>query len=404
MLLNSTNYALTEHGSYELFYPRAEMQQGESIEGYLKNVDLYNALQDCEEVVLSFYWKPIGDSFLALVLGEAVYRYVTMIRPDNMPTFIINNSFETLIQHLPFASKAVFVENSVAYFKEKHAQGEKIALITDDDPFEIEPTKPVHNSEEFKHPRFYELNTDGSLKVNYASRPSRYFLTLERQLGTVLPGNPNNALPFFIMNHNPILRDKVISEFGFDPDDEKERILIISQTSMVEKKFGCTRFLDVAEAILPLMNNPQILFMANSKEESPEEWLGVLNRKLKLGETMKFIDSRDFELLAYIFARCRLAVGNDTGFSHLASMSRISSELPPIPVIIIYSRHDYRKWTTGHENVIPITTSLAEYLADNDMSVAENNINAPLDWGIKEYAYSIPIEIVINTIKERILK
>lgn len=364
------------------------MRAGQQIIGFKTNKNLIHGLLNCDKVLFSMYWKPLGDSFLFLSAIEACIEYLKLVRSNKMPELLIDDKFSSLIKHVPVLQSAKIIENGICWFKDEIKKGSKVVLITDDDPFKKSEKYPTFNSEDYQYPKFYETLGNGR-KIDFASRPARYFLTFEREVGIKLLSNPNQSLPDFVMPKNKGLQKLCLEKFGFNPDDEnKEFFTIVSVAGMVQKKFGLLRYTKLAEKLLKNKPDGLALILANSKEESPNEWLKFEEKVSKSRARIKTINSDDFELLTYIFARCKFVLGNDTGFSHLAAMSRISPSKRQVPTFVIYSRHDYRKWATGKENVCPVTTRLSRYLSDNNLSISRDKIDVT-KWGIKEWAYSI---------------
>lgn len=399
MLTNKT-YIKTASSAVSLFYPRRLMKSGTNIQGFKINRLLVEGLNNCEYVVVKLYWNPIGDSLLFLSVVQACYDYLRLNRVVQ-PKWVIDDGYSSFIKHVPILSKAIVVKDSLNWFKNEFLSGKKAVLLTDDDPFSTQPAPPIFNSEEYTYPKFVEQISNVSMK-EYSSRPARYFLTFEREVGTVLITEPNESLPDFIMSYSPSSRKKCIRQFSFDPDNKNLNFIgIISQSKLVEKRFGSLRFLKVAENLAEKHKNCRILLLANPNEESPLEWIKI-KEIIKNNKNIKLISAKDFELLAYILARCRLTIGNDTGFSHLAAMSKTSKKAEGVPVFIIYSRHDYGKWSTGKNNVHPITTLLSEYLRKNNMSISRDKIDM-MNWGLKEWAYSISISSVVKTVEREIV-
>ncbi len=375
------------------------MQSGELISGFQVNRKLIDGLTKAEVVFFSMFWKPIGDSFLFLSVLTACLEYLQLTRLNNMPKIIIDDTFSNLIRHLNILTEYEFISHAVDWFKQSVRENKNVVLITDDDPFTMGESPAVFNTEEYVYPKFHEKLVDGDI-IDYPSRPARYFLTFEREVGIRLKSDPNLSLPDFIMNDDITLTQKCINDFGIDLDTPGLTFLgVINQTSMVEKKFGGLRYLEVIDKLYELNKNIAVLFLANTKEESPSEWLAVLEKIKKSPYKVYLIDSRDFELLAYMFARCKLVLGNDTGFSHLAAMCKRSLLAPNVPCVITYSRHDYGKWSTGKENVYPVVTELSQYLKDSNSSISRDKIDVT-NWGLKEWAYSISEDAVFNRIKK----
>lgn len=398
MLTNKT-YIKTASSVVSLFYPRCSLKSGANIKGFRTNKALIKGLNNCDFVVVKLYWKPIGDSLLFLSVIQACYDYLRLAR-STQPKWVIDSKFASLIRHIPILSKAIVVEDSLDWFKNQFTKGKKVALITDDDPFTMKPTPPIFNSEEYVYPKFIEQ--EGNLIAKeHPSRPARYFLTFEREVGKVLLTEPNLSLPDFIMGYSRSLKKKCIDQFGFDPDSPDLNFIgIVSQANLVEKRFGSVRFLKLAEKLTKKDKKTLILLLANPDEESPSEWIKV-KEIMQRNKNIRLLKAEDFELLAYIFARCKLVVGNDTGFSHLAAMSKKSLKANNVPVFIIYSRHDYGKWSTGKNNVHPITTKLSEYLKENNMSISRDKIDVA-KWGLEEWAYSVSVSKVAKVINKEI--
>lgn len=395
--LTNKTYIKTATASVPLFYPRSQMLPGTKIKGFKTNKRLIDGLASCESVVFSMYWKPVGDSLLFLSVVQACHEYLKLIRDNQIPELLVDDQFSSLVKHIPILSSCKSIKNGVSWFKETVRRGKKVTLVTDDDPFKMPEKPPVFNTEEYVYPKFYEILNGGQVK-EYPSRPARYFLTFEREVGVMLKSDPNCSLPDFIMSSDDKLRRKCVRNFKFNPDENRMRfIAIVSQAGMAEKKFGSLRYLNITDKIIRDDKKDIVLFLANSKEESPSEWLQVLGRAKSRKYKVRFINTDDFELLAYIFARCRLVVGNDTGFSHLAAMSKKSPIASNVPCIVTYSRHDYGKWSTGKENVYPIATELSEYLRENNISISRDKIDVS-KWGMKEWACSIPEEAVVKKI------
>lgn len=397
-IISEKQFVSTATASVKLFYPRSIMVPGQKIAGFKTNKSLISGLTSCEQVIISMYWKPIGDSLLFLSVVQACYDYLKIIRPRRMPKFILDDKFASLVKHIRFLKGAKIVKCGVDVFRGEIANGRKVVLITDDDPFKRNKDVPVFNSEEYLYPKFYD-DSLGKI-VEFTSRPARYYLTFERQVGKILYSNPEESLPDIIMHKDNILRNKCLTKYKFDPDDINiSYIGIVGQASMVEKKFGLTRFLNVVKKLNINQTKTKVLFLANSKEESPGDWLKMKKTAEKMPCEIIFIDATDFELLAYIFARCHLVIGNDTGFSHLAAMCRKSNTSPRVSCIIIYSRHDWGKWRTGKDNVYPIVSELSEYLRKYNTSISRDKINLN-QWGLKEWAYSVSEKNVVKLAKK----
>lgn len=390
--LTYKKYITTETACVELYYDRPQMKYGEAITGYEINETLKKGLLECEEVVFSMYWKPLGDSFLFLSVIQATHEFLLITRPNNLPKYILDSTFSNLLRHIDILESAEIVNNAIDYFKDKHNSGTKAALVTDDDPFTLENYPVIFNSENYIYPKF--INKKHS--IEYISRPARYFLTFERELGVRLKSDPNDSLPVFNLKYDKKTEEKIENKYKIKVSDNIDSIAIISQAGEIEKRYGTLKFLKLYKTLKQKLKLSKCFLIANWKEESPEEWFKV-KKLLATNPDIILIDTENFEILSYIFSRCRFVIGNDTGFSHLAAMSKnlTNNQLPK--VIILYSRHDFGKWSTGKSNVIPIATKLAKYLTKNNMSLRRDKIDEKIK-GKNEWVFSINEKIIIKNI------
>ncbi len=376
----------------ELFYDRPQMRYGDIITGYEVNETLKKGLLKCEEIVFSMYWKPLGDSFLFLSLIQATHEFLLITRPNNLPNYILDSKFSNLLRHIDILESAEIVNNAIEYFKNKHNSETKVVLVTDDDPFTLDHDPAIFNSENYIYPKF----TNKKYNIEYTSRPARYFLTFEREVGVRLNSHPNDSLPIFDLKFDKKIEEKIENKYNIKISDDINAIAIISQAGEIEKRYGTLKFLNLYKTLKSKQKQIRCFLIANWKEESPEEWFKV-KKILATHPDIILIDTENFEILSYIFSRCKFVIGNDTGFSHLAAMSRnlTTSQMPK--VFILYSRHDFGKWSTGKSNVIPIATKLAKHLTKNNMSLRRDKIDEKIR-GKNEWVFSINEKTIIKNI------
>ena len=385
-----------EKAIIEIPYNRDSLSIGDSLNISPQKRNISKYLKEVDEIVISLYWKPLGDSFLFLSVAQAAYDYLCALKRQHKVIFVLDSKFSDLLKRIPFLREAKVVSSGIDYFKNEYRQNKKIFLITDVDPFGVDEDVPIFNSEEYKYPRFITAKMNNEQGKIYSSRPSRYYLTFEREVGLKLR-DPNNSIPFFILDKNKILEQEIKKSYKLDFKREIF-ITLINQTSKVEKKFGLLKFLKIAKYSFKNNLVDKVIFLINPNEESPEVWIKFLKEIKKYSDKIILYpyESDNFIELAYILCRSKLVMGNDTGFSHLASMCKPDINQGNPPVYIIYSKHDYTKWTTGYST--PISTKLADYLAKNNMSVRREKINQEI-WGEEAFAYSIPIKKVLRETK-----
>lgn len=382
------NKNVDEKDILELVYSRTKLNPGDEISGIQHQRKIKGFLDNAEEIVISMYWKPLGDSFLFLSVVQAVYDYKVKLRKEKV-NFVLDKKFSDLIKKIKFLKDAKVVESGLEYFKENFKSGKKIFLVTDDDPFWENKEVSVFNSEEYKYPRYVISEED----IVYSSRPSRYYLTFEMELGVRL-FDPNQSLPFFLLQKQKRLEKQVLSNYRINFKKDQIAVLI-NQTSKVEKKFGLLKYLDIAKRFLEKEDCGKVVFFVNPHEESPSIWLRFKDEIRSFSDQIILYpyDSDDFVEMAYLLARAKFVLGNDTGFSHLAAMSKKNEKSDITPTYIIYSKHDFTKWTTGYSTAI--ITKLAKFLAENNLSVRREKINQE-EWDDEAFAYSISVDEVVK--------
>lgn len=390
--MKDNNLFQNETAEVQLPYDRVNMKPGTTITGFKPHRKINKFLDKADEIIFSMYWKPLGDSFLFLSLVRAVDDYYEISRPADKPKYVLDKKFSDLMLKVPLLSNAKVVKSGISYFKSSLRKGKQVFLVTDDDPFWENKNVPIFNSEEYKYPRYYEIINSDTIK--YASRPARYYLTFERECSMILRSNPNYAIPRFAFSVDVA----ILAKYNIDYKND-EYITLISMSSKVEKKLGLLKYLKLAERYLALGKRHKVMFLVKPNEESPSVWLKFLSEINKLGSRVVLFptEQNDFVELSSVLANARYVVSDDTGFGHLAAMSSIIGKNSPT-VYIIYSKHDYTKWTTGTDNVIPIPTKLAMYLAKNNMSVKRDNIDQA-KWGMNAYACSIDVDTIIRKIE-----
>jgi ADP-heptose:LPS heptosyltransferase len=167
---------------------------------------------------------------------------------------------------------------------------------------------------------------------------------------------------------------------------------LIATTSLPEKKqFGVSRFLQVATALQHRWREYHVhivLVLSPSMVELDE---GPSTDTILSGckdSPVTICCNGRLEELGYLFARTTLAIGNDTGLTHLAGLSQMPPPNSPPQVIQLYSRHDYTRWTTGRRNVHPLFTAFSRHLRDNDLATITDRVNDE-QWGPSARATAI---------------
>jgi ADP-heptose:LPS heptosyltransferase len=394
----NSNYIKTASCSVNLLYSRSEMPQGEHIlTDYQPNLKLINALQATDELYIYLYLKPLGDSLLFLSAVQAAVDYLCLTRSKKPLTLYAQSDMESLLRHCSLFTNATYIDNIEQTFASA-AKNKTVAMVTDGDPFDYSPPSFVFNTEDYLYPKFIETK-DGIIVKEYGSRPARYYLTFEREVGLVLSTDPNGSMPTFELPYSKCIELSLTKKSGLDLQKFEVYISLITFVHSKErqKQFGVVRYLEVANQIQRNLKDLKTCFVLFvHKDEEKEIWNELVSYLYKHPQLNVLIyDDKNLEEIAYVLARMSLHIGNDTGISHLASVSRKRRQTSLTPTIIMYSRHDFCKWNSGHPNVIPIYTKLAEHLTTNNRSINRDKLDL-VPWGREELASFIPIETVVS--------
>jgi hypothetical protein len=384
--------AIISEKEMPLYYPRSELLPGDLIRETLEYDQLLvDCLDRTDEVCIYFTFKLLGDSLLALSVAQACHDYLSLTRKNKYPKIVLHSTNAPLLLHCP-----IFRNAQVAVDIFSPSLTRKV-LLTDSEIRAHSNFEYVYATEAYNYPRFYEVTSSGAFQ-KFPSRPSRYYLTFERAVGTVLLSDPNTSVPFLVFENDSILKEMLRRELGIDFIDNPSLIYcaLVATTNLPKKKqFGIKNFLTVAKEISRHFSGRIfhfILIVSRDKSEVEKEEIKNELQLAKRSFEISVCHSSNLELLGYLLSRCQLIIGNDTGLSHLATISR-SNLYVANPVIILYSRHDYSKWTAGTPNVTPIYTEFSEYLRLHCLSPIRDKIDDS-EWGDKALASSIPVENV----------
>ena len=349
-------------------------------------------MDNTNDLYVCLYMKPIGDSILFLSTVQAAMDYLKLTRRSNLPRIYAQSDLRPLLKHCNLFNSATYIDDVGKEFANA-SKSKTVAMITDGDPFEYNKgTSVVFNTENYVYPKFIEG------RLQYKSRPARYYLTFEREVGTVLSTDPNLSMPTFEFPFSKEI-EKNLEKKSLYLDDSQTLISVITFVNPKErqKQFGLIRYLKVANKIQKSLQNKKVKFILFAhKSEEVEEW-ELAQKYIKENKNLdvSIYDGCNLEEIGYILARTSLSIGNDTGVNHLAAVSRRNMQSGLNPTIIIYSRHDFGKWSTGKDNVFPIYTKLAAYLTKNNLSVGRDKLNTKV-WDRQEFTLSIPISKIVN--------
>lgn len=391
-------YIKNTSSAVPLYYYRSRMKPGAKINSdCLPNTKLVNALHKCNKLFVNLYLKPLGDSILFLSVVKAVLEYLKIIRPKSLPVIYAQEEMANLFRHCKLFKRAKFIKNIEDEFKNT-SKKEIVAMVTDTDPFQYFDPSHVFNTESYLYPKFIEKVNKGFSK-EYKSRPAKYYLTFEREVGIVLDGDPNKSMPEFIMNDSKSMEEK-LRKMSIEFKNDTVYIGLISYVGQneVQKQFGVLRYLKVAKLLSRKSKKKLSFILFVNKNEEKANWKSIvkfINKNKTLD--IHFYKGRNLEEIAYILARTKINIGNDTGISHLATLCRNGKQYGLVQTFITYSRHDFDKWNTGLGNVTPVSTKLADYLTQNSKSISKNNIDLK-QWNGLDRATKISILDLTNKV------
>ncbi|MGD3109409.1 glycosyltransferase family 9 protein [Streptomyces sp. YGL11-2] len=209
-------------------------------------------------------------------------------------------------------------------------------------------------------------STDGRA---HPDLPARHYLALERRLGVRLPGTAPFAPTLTARSSDLVEQLRTAGWFS------GLTIAAITATSWPERKdYTVQRFIEVAQRIAHARGVPTQLLLIGGQSggvhaaaESPSRNIQVLR-----------LDGMSAIHLADLFPRCDLVVGNDTGLTHLAALTRRPDGAGP-PVLGLYARHSHSKWRTGQSHHHAVATDLSDRMHQGDLCPVRDAISADTD-------------------------
>jgi hypothetical protein len=193
---------------------------------------------------------------------------------------------------------------------------------------------------------------DEELFEVHAPLAMRYYLAVEQRLGIRLPAE-RDPLPRFTST-------------------ERQRpghVVFVAATSRPDRKdYGLSGFIQVAGAVAEHAPAPCTFTVVTGADETPCGAAGL-----------EFVAGLEAADCVDVFATAELVVGNDTGLTHLAALTRGPSGDSP-EVIGLYGRHSAAKWTTGGSNHHSMATMFSQMLTASDRCPVRDNLDDG-DWG-----------------------
>ncbi|MFB7231230.1 glycosyltransferase family 9 protein [Streptomyces fimicarius] len=313
------------------------------------SAELVHRLSGCGEIVVAFEGK-LGDTLLALSGVRAVLDWmrlrsvrVAVRAVGPYAGLIARTGLITQPQaSAPSGWRAVIGDRTGV---EAHGSETAVSLVLDP------AAPPCWSSDGRTHPDL----------------PARHYLALERRLGIRLPGTAPFAPTLATGPNNLVEELRSVGWLG------GLTIAAITATSWPERKdYTAQRFIALAEHIAEAQQaQARLLLIGGNAEdgfrvsaEAPRRHVQVLH-----------LDGVPAEQLADLFPHCDLVVGNDTGLTHLAAMTRS----PERHVIGLYARHSHSKWRTGLPHHHAVATDLADRMHQGDLCPVRDAIPSDVD-------------------------
>lgn len=207
-------------------------------------------------------------------------------------------------------------------------------------------------------PTWLDPRHDGQVDV-HAALPMRYYLQLEQTLGIRLPAATAPVPAFIGADHR-----------------HPFHVVFVSATSWPGRKdYGLTGFMQIARALTDNITAPW-RFTVLGGDETHDDLSPSLPRKDVPMELLPNLDAVD---CLDVFAAAELVIGNDTGLTHLAALTRRPDGTSP-HIIGLYGRHAHTKWTTGAPHHHAVATQFSRMMALADRCPVRDHIDDTL-WG-----------------------
>lgn len=302
--------------------------------------ELARRLNGCGEIEVAFEGK-LGDTLLALSGVQAVLDWLRLssVRVITRAT----GPYAELIARaglttqapvtVPGSGRALIGDRAGA---ETHGSEAEVRLVLD-------PAAPPCWSSDDRA---------------YSDLPARHYLALERRLGIRLP----DAAPFA-----PALAarpNKLVEELRSLGWLNGTTIAAITATSWPERKdYTVERYVELAEHISEAQQTQARLLLIGG---SPADGLRITANSSRRHVQVLRLDGVPAGHLVDLFPHCHLVLGNDTGLTHLAAMSR-SRDGSRAPVVGLYARHSHSKWRTGLPHHHAVATDHSDRMHQGDL-------------------------------------
>lgn len=321
---------------------------------------LSRALAGCDEVAVHFPTPKLGDTLLALGAVRALWDWARMCRPCRRPVFrLVGPQARLLAAAIFFRTEA----GGVPVTTGAPATPARRVVIGDAEGVVQARGWPGTGTYLVVDPTRTPCWLAGGIAHPYL--PDRYYLAIERHLAVRLPGEPPFQPGVWLPSGRLAVALKEREVLGLDT------IAAVTATSWPARKdYTANRYLRVAEELSARTGRRFHLLLVGGQDQPGPGRLSSDGR-MEVAD----LGAAPRDELVPVFARCGLVLGNDTGLTHLAAMSRkrLSGGAPE--VIGLYARHSHSKWRTGLPNHHAVATGFSELMHREDRCPVRDQID-----------------------------
>jgi hypothetical protein len=244
----------------------------------------------------------------------------------------------------------------------RFAPGRDVVRATGPDPlrFPAVPEDP---------PTWLDVVDEERVEV-HAALPMRYYLGAEQDLGVRLPASHAPA-PMFISAQ----------------EAQPCHVIFVAATSWPGRKnYGSAGFAAVAAALAGHHAGPWQFTLVTGTGAPALRAPAASLEVLAGASATHCVD---------VFASAEVVIGNDTGLTHLAALTRRPDGTSP-HVIGLYGRHAHTKWTTGADHHHAIATPFSQMLAAADRCPVRDRLDDSV-WSQSSRLAGIPPYLIAET-------
>ncbi|MGH3466581.1 MAG: glycosyltransferase family 9 protein, partial [Thermocrispum sp.] len=161
-------------------------------------------------------------------------------------------------------------------------------------------------------------------------------------------------------------------------------VVFVSATSWPSRKdYGADGFAQIARVLAERFPAPWTFTLITSIDTEP-----VRLADMEILAGLDAVDCLD------VFATAEVVIGNDTGLTHLAALTKRPDGTSP-HVIGLYSRHSHTKWTTGANRHHAVATPFSQMLTLADRCPVRDHLDDGL-WTKSASLAELPAEVIAD--------